>query len=74
MIKGLAVAVFAFVLLGTRSCGSEIGDKEAGEPCTRTSECEEELQCVGGTCTANVVDAGIDDADVDDADAVDSGS
>jgi hypothetical protein len=57
------LAVFAVlawsVLLRGEACGTEIGDKQRGEPCTRSSECAEGLSCRGGICDVTS-DAGED--------------
>jgi hypothetical protein len=52
-----AVAVSVIVVGGLlslgmqSSCGGEVATpKHAGEPCTRTSECESTLVCGGGVC------------------------
>ena len=39
------------VLLKAETCGSDIGNKGVGEPCTRRSECIEGLDCKAGICT-----------------------
>lgn len=45
------LAGLALLLMGP-TCGSDIGEKTVGEPCTRSSECDGPLVCVGGMCTA----------------------
>lgn len=46
-------------------CGSDLGDKERGEACTRDAECEEGLTCEGGVCDSRLQDAGEEDAATD---------
>jgi len=57
MSRGVHVAVVVFVSamgllsLGAQSsCGGVAAPKRAGEPCTRTSECESGLSCASGVC------------------------
>lgn len=45
------------MLLKAETCGSDIGNKGIGEPCTRRAECLEELDCKAGICT-QTMDAG----------------
>jgi hypothetical protein len=43
-------------------CGSDMADKVAGQPCTRTDQCATGLHCSGGSCVALLKpDAGADD-------------
>ncbi len=49
-LRRLAVVLAWSSLLLGETCGTDIGDKRAGEPCTRSSECEEGLTCAGGIC------------------------
>jgi len=68
-VHALAVLVIAtcglFSLGAQSSCsGAGTAAKRAGEPCTRTSECEIDLVCASGVCRAPTdasVDAGADD-------------
>lgn len=48
----LVIAVCGLLSLGAQSsCSGEVvTPKHAGEPCTRTSECERTLVCSGGVC------------------------
>lgn len=50
----LVVATCALLSLGAQSsCSGQVAlPKHAGEPCTRTSECESALVCGGGVCRA----------------------
>lgn len=50
------------LMLRGGGCGSDIGDKGAGEPCTRGGECEEGLICGGGVCRQPDGGAGSPDA------------
>ena len=43
------------------TCGNDFGHKGPGEPCTRDTECEEDLLCNGGMCE-DPVDGGFDDS------------
>lgn len=58
----------ALPLLQAQSCGFE-GSRDLGEPCTRPSDCEEDLTCSAGVCSfsdAGVpADAGLVDAATD---------
>lgn len=54
-----AVCMWSLLLLG-KTCGNDLGDKRAGEPCTRGSECEEGLICKGGMCAEPSSDGGPD--------------
>lgn len=49
---------WSLLLLG-ETCGTDIGDKQRGEPCTRSSECAEGLVCAAGICD-DPPDAGAD--------------
>ena len=40
------------------ACGSDIGQKKRGEPCTRDQECERGLGCVAGMCDSAARDGG----------------
>ncbi|MCG8556936.1 MAG: hypothetical protein MJD61_16875 [Proteobacteria bacterium] len=40
------------------ACGSDIGQKKRGEPCTRDQECERGLVCVAGMCDSAARDGG----------------
>jgi hypothetical protein len=48
----LVIAISALLSLGAQSsCSGDVAaPKRAGEPCTRTSECESGLVCGGGVC------------------------
>jgi hypothetical protein len=50
----IVIAVSALMSLGAQSSctGSSIALKRAGEPCTRTTECERDLTCSSGVCRA----------------------
>jgi len=42
-------------------CGRDIVDKKLDEPCTRTEQCEDGLECIAGVCRpVPVEDAGVD--------------
>jgi hypothetical protein len=67
----LSVGLVAFassLVLSTGSNGCRLSreGKGAGEPCTRTSECEDDLVCASGVCR-EVSDAGEGDAGASDA-------
>lgn len=82
--------VLAFVALAwARSCGFTPGDqKNEGEPCTRSTECRVDLECIAGVCSvprfdggsldastpadASTRDAAARDADIVDADMTDA--
>ena len=51
-----AFVLVPFVLV---SCGANFAAKQLDEPCTRTSQCEEGLECTAGVCQP-VSDAGVD--------------
>lgn len=53
-----ALALAALLALAdSRSCGFTPDEgKDEGEPCTRTSECRDDLECRGGVCMAEPVD------------------
>ena len=57
-------------LLQAQSCGFE-ASRDLGEPCTRSSDCEDDLICSAGVCNSRDAgvqdDASVDDASVDDA-------
>lgn len=58
-------AILAFA--ETQSCGFTPDEqKDEGEPCTRTSECRDDLECRGGVCMVEAIDI---DASVPDASA-----
>ena len=65
----LLSAVLAWsMLLRGEACGTEVGNKEVGEPCTRDSECRDELECAAGTCREPRRDAGVEpDGGITDA-------
>lgn len=47
----LLIAACGLVSLGAQSsCTGVAARKRAGEPCTRTSECESDLVCTSGVC------------------------
>jgi hypothetical protein len=48
----IVIAISALFSLGAQSsCSGEVATrKHAGEPCTRTSECDTELVCGSGVC------------------------
>jgi hypothetical protein len=49
----MVIAALGVVSLGAQSsCSGSMPLKHAGEPCTRTSECETNLICDGGVCRA----------------------
>ena len=54
----LALA-WSLLLLG-ETCGTDIGDKQRGEPCTRSSVCAEGLTCLAGICDHPPTDGGAD--------------
>jgi hypothetical protein len=59
----LAFAFVAMVLLQERGCGfTPVEKKGEGEPCTRTTECEDGLDCRGGVCMPSIFDGSIRDA------------
>lgn len=62
-LRRLAVVLAWSLLLLGETCGTDIDDKRAGEPCTRASECEEGLTCRGGICTEPPEDGGVDAGD-----------
>jgi hypothetical protein len=69
----LVLALLALAFLQTRSCGFTPDDKKGeGEPCTRTSECEDSLECRGGVCMP-IPDAGSEDAGADPDASIDAG-
>ena len=41
------------------ACGDDIGSKKAGEPCTRSDQCMQGLECTDGVCRSS--DAGVAD-------------
>jgi hypothetical protein len=60
-LRWASVLLLIFVpCLAAPTCGGRGADKLAGEPCTRTSECQRGLDCVGGVCIAPRRDAGPD--------------
>jgi hypothetical protein len=64
LLAVLFIAACGLVSLGAQtSCsGDVVAPKRAGEPCTRTSECESALICSGGICRA-ISDASPDASD-----------
>lgn len=84
-LRAGVIALIAGVLhvgLGAYACDDPIdGTKGAGEPCTRSDECQWMLECRGGICrevdagtpldagpdAGEQRDAAIDDAAIDDA-------
>jgi hypothetical protein len=51
LLAVLAIATCGLLSLGAQSsCTGTVARKVAGEPCTRTSECETELTCTSGVC------------------------
>jgi hypothetical protein len=72
----LSVGLVAFLACAVLSSGSNgcrltSEGKGEGEPCTRTSECEDDLVCASGVCR-EASDAG--SADAGSADAGDAGA
>ena len=65
----LLSAVLAWsMLLRGEACGTEVGNKGVGEPCTRATECRDGLECIAGTCREPREDAGAEpDAAIPDA-------
>jgi hypothetical protein len=65
----------AFVLsIMSAACSSDMGDKQDGQPCTRSDQCAPGLICSGGSCLA--ADDGGNDHDAtpdEDAGRKDSG-
>lgn len=62
-MRRLALVLFALtwpLLLLGETCGTDIGDKQRGEPCTRSSECAEGLVCTAGICDDPPGDGGVD--------------
>lgn len=62
-MRRLGIAIFALawsLLLLGETCGTDIGDKQRGEPCTRSSECAEGLTCLAGICDHPPGDGGVD--------------
>jgi hypothetical protein len=59
----LFIAASALCSLGAQSSctGASIARKAAGEPCTRTNECQVDLVCASGVCR-EPVDASADAA------------
>lgn len=78
----LLSAVLAWsMLLRGEACGTEVGNKGIGEPCTRDSECLDGLECAAGTCREPREDAGrdsggppVDSGATSDASISDSGA
>jgi hypothetical protein len=61
VVFGLSV----FLSLGAEgSCSGSVTLKRAGEPCTRTSECQTGLTCSAGTCR-DIGDGAVDAASGD---------
>jgi hypothetical protein len=57
----LALVSSLTLSMGSTGCLVARGTKGPGEPCTRTSECEDGLECASGVCL-EVDDAGPTDA------------
>jgi hypothetical protein len=55
-------------------CGTDTSPFGLNAPCTRGSDCEKDLSCVGGVCSPS--DAGVRDTGIDASDAgtVDGGA
>lgn len=61
----LVIAVCGVVSLGAQSsCTGVAVPKRAGEPCTRTSECQTGLVCASGVCRSTT-DAAVDAGETD---------
>ena len=43
------------------ACTSDMADKLAGQPCTRSDQCASGLRCSGGSCVLSSRDGGGDD-------------
>ncbi len=56
MVRLFLLLALCLSILG---CGRDITDKQLGEPCTRTSQCELGLACLAGVCQLEP-DAGVD--------------
>jgi len=54
-VGSAGVAVFGLLAL-LFACGDDIGSKKAGEPCTRSDQCMQGLECMDGVCRSS--DAG----------------
>jgi hypothetical protein len=63
MARWMLLLVFV-PCLGGPTCGGGQGDKAAGEPCARASECQLGLECTGGVCRSSD-SGGEDDAGAD---------
>lgn len=50
MLRFASMLTAAVILLAARGCGGGSGQKVEGEPCTRSNECAEGLDCRGGVC------------------------
>lgn len=51
VVCGVALGALTVpMLLGNTGCGGEDLRKGVGEPCTRSSECDEALVCTRGVC------------------------
>jgi hypothetical protein len=64
LLAVLVIATCGLMSLGAQSScsGDVVAPKHAGEPCTRTSECESALVCTSGVCRA-INDASADASD-----------
>jgi hypothetical protein len=64
----LACAIVLSIM--SSACETNMGDKQDGQPCTRSDQCAPGLVCSGGSCLSVNADAGERDAGPsDDKDA-----